>query len=83
MKALARSYIWWPKMDAEIEEVARKCRYCQQTSAAPAKAPLHPWEWPAQPSNRFHLDFAGPYMGRMFLVLVDAHSKWSNNGHNY
>ena len=76
MKALARSYIWWPKMDDEIEKVARKCSYCQQTSAVPAKAPLHPWEWPAQPWSRLHLDFAGPYLGRMFLVLVDAHSKW-------
>ena len=76
MKALARSYIWWPKMDSEIEEIARKCCNCQQTSTAPAKAPLHPWEWPAQPWSRLHLDFAGPYLGRMFLVLVDAHSKW-------
>ena len=28
MKALARSYIWWPKMDSEIEEIARKCCNC-------------------------------------------------------
>ena len=42
MKALARSYTWWPKMDADIEEVARKYTNCQHTSAAPAKAPLHP-----------------------------------------
>ena len=26
--------------------------------------------------SRIHLDFAGPFLGRMFLVLVDAHSKW-------
>ena len=23
-----------------------------------------------------HLDFAGPFQGRMFLVLVDAYTKW-------
>ena len=33
-------------------------------------------QWPGQPWSRLHLDFAGPYMGHMFLVLVDAHSKW-------
>ena len=25
MKALARGYIWWPKMDEDIEEVAKCC----------------------------------------------------------
>ena len=45
-------------------------------SAHSAKAPLHPWEWPAQPWSRLHLDFAGPFLGHMYLVLVDAHSKW-------
>lgn len=23
-----------------------------------------------------HLDYAGPFMGKTFLVVVDAHSKW-------
>ena len=23
-----------------------------------------------------HVDYAGPFLGSMFLVLVDAHSKW-------
>ena len=25
MKALARSYIWWPKMDKDIEDLVKKC----------------------------------------------------------
>ena len=45
-------------------------------SAHSAKAPLHPWEWPAQPWSCLHLDFVGPFLGHMYLVLVDAHSKW-------
>jgi len=76
MKSLARAYIWWPKMDTEIEHLAKSCSSCQETNSSPAKAPLHPWEWPALPWSRLHLDFAGPYLGHMFLVLVDAHSKW-------
>ena len=24
-----------------------------------------------------HLDFAGPFCGKMFFVIVDAHSKWA------
>ena len=27
-------------------------------------------------SSTSSLDFAGPFMGHMFMVLVDAHSKW-------
>jgi len=28
------------------------------------------------PWQRIHVDFAGPFMGRQFLIVVDAHSKW-------
>ena len=38
--------------------------------------PLHPWEWPHKPWLRIHADYAGPFQGRMLLILVDAHSKW-------
>ena len=75
MKALARSYIWWPGMDQELEEKVRGCPPCQMHQKNP-QAPLHPWEWPSRPWARLHLDYAGPFMGKMFLVIVDAHSKW-------
>ena len=39
-------------------------------------APLHPWLWPTKPWQRLHLDFAGPFQGRMYLLVSDAHSKW-------
>ena len=35
-----------------------------------------PWQWPSHPWSCLHLEFAGPYMGQMFLVIVGAHSKW-------
>ena len=76
MKALARSYIWWPGMDVEIEECFKKCARCQDVRPLPPSPPFHPWEWPEQPWSRLHLDFAGPFMGHMFLVLIDSYSKW-------
>ena len=76
MKSLARNYIWWPKMDSAIEDTVKQCQACQESRPSPPAAPLHPWEWPSEPWSRIHLDFAGPYMGSMFLVLVNAHSKW-------
>ena len=76
MKSLAHSYVWWPGMDLDIEKVAKACDQCQQHKHAPPKAPLHPWTWPAKPWQRIHIDFAGPFQGTSFLVVVDAHSKW-------
>ena len=48
MKALARSYVWWPGLDAEIEHKVRDCGTCQEHSNLPPKAVLHPWEWPGK-----------------------------------
>ena len=76
MKSLARSYVWWPNLCADIEAKVKDCAECQASRPIPAMAPLHPWEWPERPWARLHLDYAGPFLGRMFLVLVDAHSKW-------
>ena len=76
MKANARSYVWWPGLDKSLEQTARECRPCKLTRSMPAVAPLHPWVWPSCPWQRIHIDFAGPFKGRMFFVLVDAHSKW-------
>ena len=77
MKSLARSYVWWPKIDKDLETKAKQCRSCQSTQKAPAVAPLHPWEFPSKPWSRLHIDYAGPFMGGyMFLIVVDAYSKW-------
>ena len=42
----------------------------------PASAPIRHWERTAKPWVRIHIDFAGPYLCKMFLVLTDAYSKW-------
>ena len=49
MKALARAYVWWPGMDAQMAERVKMCPVCQESRPSPAAAPLHPWEWPSQP----------------------------------
>ena len=63
-------------MDAEIENLVRKCGHCQMHSESPPSAASHPWEFPSQPWSRLHLDYAGPFQGHMFLVVVDSFSKW-------
>ncbi|XDV15015.1 hypothetical protein PO909_015169 [Leuciscus waleckii] len=76
MKEIARSYLWWPSVDSEIEEKAKMCSACQKLRNTPQPAPLHPWQWPEELWVRVHIDFAGPLEDHMFFVLLDAHSKW-------
>nr|XP_037290929.1 uncharacterized protein K02A2.6-like [Rhipicephalus microplus] len=76
MKALARSYVWWPGMDAAIEEWVRCCSSCQETRPELPRAPVHPWEASRNPWSRLHMDFAGPFQGQTFLIVVDSYSKW-------
>ena len=76
MKGIARSYFWWPGVDADIESLAKSCSSCQEDKPNPPASPLHSWAWPATPWDRVHVDFASPFQGKMFLIPVDAHSKW-------
>ena len=75
MKAIGRRHLWWPKLDADIEETARCCNQCVKTRSAPPTAPLHPWTFPNRPWQRVHADFAS-VDGKHYLVVVDAYSKW-------
>ena len=76
MKSVARSYMWWPGLDKDLEQLTKSCQSCQAVKGSPPVAPLHLWIWPSKPWQRVHLDFAGPFQGAMFLVCVDAFSKW-------
>ena len=76
MKRLARSYVWWPGLDSDIEQKVKLCIPCQSNRKMPMSAPMHPWEWPRSPWSRVHIDYIGPFLGKMFLLIVDSHSKW-------
>ena len=75
MKLLARSYIWWYKIDQDIEEVVRTCENCTVQCSLPPKAPLHSWPWANRPMQRIHIDYA-EIEGYQVLVIIDIHSKW-------
>ena len=76
MKAIAQSYVWWPGINSAIEECSRGCLECQQTASEDPKTPLHPLEYPARPWQRIYINFAGPFQNSMWLIVVDAYSKW-------
>ena len=57
MKAIARTCVWWPKMDEEIEQKIKLCSVCQDVRTSPPCAPLIPWKWATRPFQRIHVDF--------------------------
>lgn len=76
MKQLARSYLWWPGLDKDIECLVQTCEHCLQCRHAPPSAELHPWSWPDRVWHRIHIDYCGPMKGFYYLIIVDATSKW-------
>ncbi|XP_015122715.1 uncharacterized protein K02A2.6-like [Diachasma alloeum] len=75
-KAAARSYVWWPEIDQDIETMVKNCQECMEVLSAPAKTPTQPWVAPDKPWTRLHVDFAGPMAGPTFLIVVDSTTKW-------
>lgn len=76
MKSLARSYCWWETIDNEIEELSRDCSECAKVRKNPVKVVPHCWEKATEPFQRIHVDFAGPFLGLYFFVIVDSFTKW-------
>lgn len=76
MTALARQYMYWPGMDQDIRTLVGTCVSCQANAKAPVKTLLASWPTPSEPWQRVHADFAGPFNGKTYLVLIDAYSKW-------
>ena len=74
-KALARSYIWWPGIDSDIEAMIKSCNACSFVKNAPPKNPTIPWVWTTRRMQRVHIDFAYKD-GQNFFIFVDSYSKW-------
>ncbi|CAB0020552.1 unnamed protein product, partial [Nesidiocoris tenuis] len=77
MKGLARSLIYWPSIDEDIERIAKCCEPCLNNAKMPPKTRSHHWEYPSVCWDRIHVDYAD-FLGKNILIVVDAYSKWMN-----
>lgn len=75
MKALARTYVWWPGIDIDIENWCKCCRPCQSMGSKKNESELSSWPKTSVPFQRIHIDFY-ELVGRTFLILADTYSNW-------
>ncbi|XP_041774515.1 uncharacterized protein K02A2.6-like [Anopheles merus] len=76
MKAIARSFVYWPSLDDDITSCVATYDACQAAAKSPRMSAPAPWPKPSAPWQRVHIDYAGPIDGAYFLVAVDAFTKW-------
>ena len=53
MKSLARSFIWWPSLEADIEKLAADWEPCKITVAMPTAVAMHLWQHPSGPWKEY------------------------------
>ena len=75
MKSVARSFVYWPGLDRDIEQVAQMCPACNKYGKSLPSNPDHPWIRSTRPFQRVHVDFAD-FGGRKWFLLYDSYSKW-------
>ena len=77
MKAPVRCHIcrqiWMPTFKA-----VENCQICQVNCKALEKASLYPWEHTDDPWVCLHVHYAMPFLNKMFLIIIDSHSKWKD-----
>lgn len=76
MRHQASATVWWPRINADIEQFVKECKPCQKFHNKVQDSPILPWPTPDGPWERLHLDFTGPFQNRYRLVIIDAYSRW-------
>ena len=62
-------------MSKDIENFVASCKICQENAPNPPKS-FQNWQQPESPWSRIHIDYAGPFHGTYWLIVVDAYSKY-------
>lgn len=75
MKMLARSHVFWPNMNQDIEDVLKICTVCQLLQNVPRSKDLLSWNSTSQVWEKVHVDFLDIHDCKI-LIVVDSYSKW-------
>lgn len=75
MKAEARSTVYWPNMDQDVDQVTSNCAMCIVNLKPKVISPL---TWPSvdRPWSRLHVDYCGPIENFHYFVVIDSFTKF-------
>lgn len=73
-KMLARSVLWWPGLQEDLEQLVNTCAICQAVQKENERN-LVSWPKAENVFERVHLDFFFKD-NKTFLLVVDSKSKW-------
>lgn len=73
-RARSKSSVWWPSIDADIQQMVKNCHSCLKQSTN-RKMPLQQTKFPDRPWQRIAMDlfFLG---GKWWLVVTDYFSRY-------
>ncbi|XP_065204056.1 uncharacterized protein K02A2.6-like [Planococcus citri] len=74
-RQLARSYVYWPGIDKDIQNLIASCKDCSDNSRNPPRIAPHPWVPTDGPWQRIHFN-CGQIEGRQLFIIVDSYSRW-------
>ena len=74
-KQLARDFLYWPGMSAQIEDVVSKCSSCQSYRKQQSVEPMISHDIPNLPWSKVATDLFS-YKGRDYIICVDYFSKY-------
>ena len=78
-KRLARSAVFWPNINRDIDMIVDKCAECLQQRNNPAREKLIPHTVPSRAWQKLGIDLF-QFGGKRFQIVVDYFSKWIEVG---
>ncbi|KII70851.1 Pro-Pol polyprotein [Thelohanellus kitauei] len=76
MKDLKREYVWWPKMNDDIEKYFLGCYECQSIGANIPETPLNRLATSPEQRVKIQIDWTESPDRNPWLVIADTKTKW-------
>ena len=72
---LARTYVYWPRMEADVTDYIKQCLTCIECSNLPVEM-LQPHKVPPGPWVKIGVNFFQDHLGKKHLIVADYFSKF-------
>ena len=75
IKSRARSSVYWPGIDSQLEDLVNACSLCQEERHKQPKEPLLPHDIPSRPWEKVGTDLFHLF-NKSYVLVVDYNSKY-------